>query len=171
MPDYSKGKIYTIRNKNDLSAVYVGSTIQSLAVRLGEHKRDSKRDGYIKVAFYNQIQDWNDWYIELYENFPCFSIEELRKREGEVIREIGTLNKNIAGRTKTDYDKYYRESHKEQIQEKYKEYYRENQQKERERLSKYYEKVRCECGCEVSNKYNLNTHLKSNKHLKSMNSI
>ena len=37
MPDYSKGKIYTIRCLND-SNVYVGSTIQSLAVRMGGHR-------------------------------------------------------------------------------------------------------------------------------------
>ena len=42
MPDYSKGKIYTIRNKNDPSLIYVGSTIQSLAKRLGEHRRHSR---------------------------------------------------------------------------------------------------------------------------------
>ena len=36
MPDYSKGQIYTIRNRNDNSKIYVGSTIQSLAVRFGE---------------------------------------------------------------------------------------------------------------------------------------
>ena len=28
MPDYSKGKIYTIRNKHDENLIYVGSTIE-----------------------------------------------------------------------------------------------------------------------------------------------
>jgi len=42
----------------------------------------------------------NDWYIELYEDFPTERKEQLNKREGVIIREIGTLNKNIAGRTK-----------------------------------------------------------------------
>jgi len=35
----------------------------------------------------------------LYERFPCNDRAELCKREGEVIREIGTINKQIAGRT------------------------------------------------------------------------
>ena len=37
--------------------------------------------------------------IELFENFPCNSKEELNKKEGQIIREIGTINKQIAGRT------------------------------------------------------------------------
>ena len=34
-----------------------------------------------------------------YENYPCENEEQLNKREGEIIREIGTVNKQIAGRT------------------------------------------------------------------------
>ena len=50
MPDYSKGKIYTIRCINDPSFIYVGSTIQSLAKRFGGHKKDS-----IKTKYPNHI--------------------------------------------------------------------------------------------------------------------
>ena len=61
--------------------------------------------------FYSKIIElgFDDFYIELYENYPCNSKEELNKREGEVIREIGTLNSNIAGRTKEEYKKIYYE--------------------------------------------------------------
>ena len=45
------------------------------------------------------------YYIELIENFPCNNIEECRKKEGECIRELGTLNKLIAGRTNQEYKK------------------------------------------------------------------
>jgi hypothetical protein len=38
MPDYQKGKICTIRNRNDDTKIYVGSTIQPLAVRFAGHK-------------------------------------------------------------------------------------------------------------------------------------
>jgi hypothetical protein len=41
-------------------------------------------------------------YIELYEMYKC-NTKELVKREGEIIRQIGTLNKNIAGRTLKEY--------------------------------------------------------------------
>ena len=38
-------------------------------------------------------------YIELIENHPCANKGELRKREGHFIREMGTLNSSVAGRT------------------------------------------------------------------------
>jgi hypothetical protein len=37
------------------------------------------------------------WYIELNEDCPCERKEQLTQREGQVIREIGTLNKRIKG--------------------------------------------------------------------------
>jgi hypothetical protein len=38
MPDYSNGKIYTVRCSNDPKLIYVGSTTQSLSKRWGNHK-------------------------------------------------------------------------------------------------------------------------------------
>ncbi len=49
------------------------------------------------------VHHWSDFYIELYEKYPCNDKAELCKREGEIIRQIGTLNKCIAGRTKKEY--------------------------------------------------------------------
>ncbi len=46
---------------------------------------------------------WDNWYIELYEDFPCERREQLLKREGEIIREIGTLNQLIEGRKYKEY--------------------------------------------------------------------
>ena len=51
--------------------------------------------------------DFNDWYIELFEDFQTERKGQLNKREGEIIREIGTLNKNIAGRTNKESKKEY----------------------------------------------------------------
>ena len=96
MPDYQKGKIYTIRNKKDTNLIYVGSTCDVyLSNRIGKHRANSKTNP--NNHFYKIIEDWNDWYIELYENYPCNSKNELTKREGEIIREIGTLNMKRAG--------------------------------------------------------------------------
>lgn len=39
------------------------------------------------------------FYIELVEPYPCSSKGELRARECEWIRKIGTLNMKIAGRS------------------------------------------------------------------------
>ena len=41
----------------------------------------------------------SNFYIELLENYTCNYIYELRAREGHFIREHGTLNNKIAGRT------------------------------------------------------------------------
>ena len=45
----------------------------------------------------------NNCYIELIELYPCSSKEELCAREGHSIRERGTLNMCIAGRTSKQY--------------------------------------------------------------------
>ena len=104
---YKNGKIYTIRCKNDDSLIYVGSTVQPLFKRWFEHKskaNNKKYETYNKLL-YQKIRETNieDWYIELYEEFSCENKEQLNKREGQIIREIGTLNKQIAGRTSKEY--------------------------------------------------------------------
>ena len=113
MIDYSLGKIYTIRCKSDDSLIYVGSTVQKLSMRWGGHKNTAKKHPSwdLFVAINNK---WHKWYIELYEDFPCKSREELHKREGEITRLIGTLNMIIAGRTKQEREKKYYEEKKYQ---------------------------------------------------------
>ena len=72
MPDYQKGKIYTIRCRTDDTLIYVGSTIQSLAVRWGGHKIHSRKEININSLIYTKINNkWDNWYIELYELYPC----------------------------------------------------------------------------------------------------
>jgi len=120
MPDYSKGKIYTIRCLNDPN-VYVGSTIQSLSVRMGAHRIDYAKN---KVLGLNKeiVKNIDDWKIELHELFPCNTNQELHRREGEIIRLLGTLNKQIAGRTQRE---YYIDN-AEKIKDQTKEYRAEN---------------------------------------------
>ena len=57
--------------------------------------------------------------IELHETYPCASKEELHARENHWIRQLGTLNMAIPGRT----DKEYREDNAELLKEKHKEYH------------------------------------------------
>tara|TARA_B110000046_G_C12871411_1_gene346166 strand:+ start:90 stop:803 length:714 start_codon:yes stop_codon:yes gene_type:complete len=133
---YQKGKIYTIRCRDDNSKIYVGSTISPLSQRLAKHRSSSKNDKQKKIILYQNINgDWDNWYIELYENHPCNSREELEKREGEIIREIGSLNKNIVGRTKKEWN----EDNKEILSDYKKKYYQENKQKLSENNKEYYE--------------------------------
>ena len=39
--------------------------------------------------------------IEINEDYPCEDLYQLRLTEGHWVREIGTLNKRIEGRSKT----------------------------------------------------------------------
>ena len=129
MPDYSKGVIYTIRNKNDATKIYVGSTSQPLYKRFHQHKINCKKESNMNIKFYVEVaNDWTNWYIELYENYSCNNKNELCKREGEVIREIGTLNSKIEGRDK----KQYRLDNADKIKEQKKEYYINNADKIKE---------------------------------------
>ena len=125
---YKRGKIYTIRCRDDDSLVYVGSTIQPLAKRIGGHRKDKE------CSLYQFVDgDWSNWYIELYEEFPCDNKEQLEKKEGEVIREIATINKYIAGR---DLKQYFQDNHDELL-EKRKQYQQNNRDKIAEQMKQY----------------------------------
>ena len=134
MPDYQNGKIYTIRCRSDNTLIYVGSTIATLSRRLAEHRSTSKRSNQ---KLYQSVNgNWDDWYIELYEVYSCENKEQLNKREGEITREIGNLNYQIAGRTNKEWyndnkekKKKYYEDNKEKITEQKKEYYEKNKEK------------------------------------------
>jgi len=166
MPDYKNGKIYTIRCKNDNTLIYVGSTVQPLFKRWYKHKTRANNEKYNNIKLYQKIRETNidDWYIELYENCPCENKEQLNKREGEVIREISTINKYIAGRTKKEYyednkgkiveqrKKKY-EANKDKIKESSKQFYETNKDKVKEYM-KQYRKVNGDKIKEYMNQYN-----------------
>ena len=136
MPDYTKGKIYTIRCRTDDTLIYVGSTIQPLSVRFGGHKVKSNNAKYQNNLLYRNINhNWDNWYIELYEENSCENKEQLGKREGEVIRSIGTLNSRIEGRTKREYYK----DNTNKIAEQMKQLYKANKDKKLEYQKTYYE--------------------------------
>ena len=155
MCDYSKGKIYSIRS-HLTDDVYIGSTIETLAKRLFNHKRYYKQWLITKTNYttsYKIIEkDPENCYIELVENYPCNSKIELCRREGEIIRTTNCVNKNIAGRTKLE---YYKEN-KEQMIEKQKQWYENN----KEKLN---QKYTCECGSTIR-KNDKSQHEKTKKH-------
>ena len=137
MPDYTKGKIYTIRCRTDDTLIYVGSTIQPLSVRFGGHKVKSNNAKYQNNLLYRNINhNWDNWYIELYEENSCENKEQLGKREGEVIRLIGTLNSAIAGRSR----KEWRHDNKDKISEQQKQLYEANKEYRLEYQRSYYNK-------------------------------
>ena len=118
--DYKNGKIYQILN-NINDEVYVGSTIQSLSKIMYDHRMHSK---YQHCNFYKLMKEIgpDSFYIELIESYPCNNKEELNAREGYFIRERGTLNKAIIGRT----PKQWVEDNKEHVKQYKHNYYKQN---------------------------------------------
>ena len=131
--DYKNGKIYKILNNID-DNVYIGSTCQSLSERMSKHRWSIKMNRH-NGAFGDKVRELGieQFYIELIEEYPCTSREQLLAKEGYHIRQSGTLNKQVAGRTKQefrklwyennpDYNREYREEHKKEISEQCKIY-------------------------------------------------
>lgn len=134
MPNYKNAKIYTIRCP-DTDDEYIGSTIQTLAMRMGSHRRNHKK--YPNACASGVLIGRGNAYIELIEEFPCDNVEQLRKREGEIIRSRpNCLNRYVAGRS----DKEYREEKKEHRDTLKKEYYQANREKVLENAKSYHQK-------------------------------
>lgn len=133
-----QGKIYTIKS-HQTELVYIGSTFQELPDRLYKHEFDNKRyiNGTFGFVSSFDILQYNDYYIELLEDYPCQNRKQLTKREGELIRQNNNcVNKKIEGRTR----KEWIEDNKEQIKQKKKEYREKNKEQIKQQKKEYYEK-------------------------------
>ena len=170
MPDYSKGKIYKILNNID-DEIYIGSTIKTLSQRMACHRGHVKSRQHLPLYKSMVELGVEHFYIELIENCPCNDVYELRAREGHFIREIGTLNKLIAGRTQKQYKednydkiKQYMEDNKEHRNELSKKHYETNKEKYHQWYLKYYEEHK-EQYKEYDKQYRENNkeHIKENK--------
>jgi hypothetical protein len=139
MPDYQKGKIYTIRCRTDDELIYVGSTIMTLSKRLAEHRYASVNKQKTGKRFYKDVENWDDWYIELYEEYPCENKQQLNRKEGEIIRKIGTLNIRIEGRTQKEWKQAYYENHREESLEVNKKWMEKNKEYRKEYKKAYRE--------------------------------
>lgn len=184
MPDYKQGKIYAIKSPNT-DQVYIGSTVQSLQQRFFKHKHACKKRA--KMTLSHVIIDVGNAYIELIENYPCESKLELNRREGEIMRDTkNCCNVKIAGRTRKEYFKEnykqiyakhieYNKKHEGKIKEYHSEYAKKNKSKVDAIKKKHYEankerikakgreRVKCECGAEVS-RNGMSLHRKSASH-------
>jgi hypothetical protein len=164
--DYSKGRIYQIVNDVD-DEVYVGSTCDKLANRLHGHRSHINSKRFENIRLYQHMRNIGveHFRVELIEYYPCETKDELHAREGQFIRERGTLNGRIEGRTLTQYyednkeviaektkqyyesnkevlvekAKQYREAHKNEIVEKKKQYYETHKEEIAKRDKQYYE--------------------------------
>jgi hypothetical protein len=136
---YENGKIYMITD-NAYTEKYIGSTTVGLSSRIAQHRRNYKRykDGkyhFITIFDLFDKYDINNCKIELIEEAPCDTKEQLRKIEGQHIRNENCINKRIEGRT----DKEYYEEYKIKLLEDKKEYYKNNINRIKARKKAYYE--------------------------------
>ena len=134
--DYTNGRIYKILNYID-NEVYVGSTCQPLSKRMVAHRAAANKPKKQHSPLYTKMNEYGieNFYIELIEPYPCKNNEELRKREGHYIREFGTLNKNIAGRSQQEYSRDRHQNNREKELARSKEY-RQKKPREGSRTSK-----------------------------------
>jgi hypothetical protein len=182
MVDYSKAKIYKILNDLD-DDVYIGSTCQTLSQRMAGHRRCFKHKTNKLHTKMREI-GIEHFFIRLVQELPeCQNVEQLRKKEGEIIIELQpALNVCVAGRTKTEWyadnaDKLTKKRHedyinnREHILEKNKQYRNENYEKVMRNKAQYYfdkreqinnrrrERIQCPyCQKELSRAF-LTTHL------------
>jgi predicted GIY-YIG superfamily endonuclease len=75
---YQRGKIYSMTG--DDGHYYIGSTTQTLASRFHQHKEYSKTHD-THVYEYCKRVGWKNITMELLEDYPCDSSEELHERE------------------------------------------------------------------------------------------
>jgi hypothetical protein len=102
MPNYLNSKIYQIIPVCG-GGVYIGSTTRPLSERMNEHRCRAKQN---KICSSKKIFDeygMDNCRIELIENYPCNSKEELEKREGEIQRQRACVNTAVAKQTKSEY--------------------------------------------------------------------
>lgn len=136
---YKNGKIYKIVDIG-YNKCYYGSTIQSLSMRMGGHRRDYtrwKNDNIGHTTVYNIFDEFdiNNCKIELVELFPCSSKSELEAREGYHIKDNDCVNKNLMGRSKRE----YRNANKERISEYNQQYYEMNKDHIKQQIKQYYD--------------------------------
>ena len=150
--------------------VYVGSTCKMLAFRWATHVLAL---GKSMTSVDKEVNgDWDNWCIEFYELFPCDCKMMLKRREGEIIKQIGTINQRVAGTSKLESQRNHYEKNKKIINQKKEErkeqngksdfqiYYDNNRDK---CLARGKEKVECEhCGSIVS-KRGMAAHKRSDK--------
>ena len=148
-------------------------------VRGFKNHKDSMNTYKKDRALYKKMQDIGkeQFYIELYEEYPCDNVEQLRQREGEIIRQLKPiLNKQVAGRT----IKEWREDNKEYLQEDKRKYHLENKEKFNEKCRQWHknnperakayrsEVIECPCGVNFT-KGHKSRHLKSQHHQNFLN--
>jgi hypothetical protein len=179
--DYSKSKVYKIWSTlGDM--IYIGSTTKEyLSQRMTTHRYGYTAWKKGKMTFITSYKLFDEYgvdncIIELLEAKELKNNDEIRQLEGGYIRNMACVNKNIAGRTKQDYQqsdksqeaiKAYEQSDKgketikqyyQQNKETIKEQNQHNKEAIKEYAKQYYQRNK-EANAEASKKYRLKIKL------------
>lgn len=144
MVNYQEGKIYKITSPQT-NAVYIGSTTKNyLSQRFDGHRRHYRlyQDGLYHYVSSFEVLQFEDADIILIELFPCNSKDELRSREQYFItatENCVNLYSATSGMTRKEYEKSYREEHKEELKKSQKEYYENKKDEVLQKQRIYYE--------------------------------
>ena len=172
MDKYKNAKIYKLVDV-DYKMCYIGSTIENLSKRMRKHRYDYTRcqvDNDFKKCCPKSVTLFENYglenvKIELIENFPCNSKEELRQREGYHIQNTDCINRCLAGRDKITYNRQRYQKKKESILQQYKEYREKHKEEIRERRKQLYT---CICGS-ISTFDHKARHERTKKHIDFIN--
>jgi len=137
---YHNSKIYQITDIG-YSKCYIGSTTEELSQRMARHRADYKRflngNKRHNVRAFDLFDEFGveNCKIELIEYYKCDTLAELRRKEGEHIKNTTEcVNKNVAGRTQKEY--------KEQNRDKINEYKKEYREQNRDKINEYKKEYR-----------------------------
>ena len=143
---YQRGRIYKIVDVG-YNKCYIGSTIEKLSNRMSGHRNTFKsfsrgvRKGQSSCKLFEEF-GVEHCKIELIENYPCETKDELHRREGYYIQNTDCVNKLVAGRTKPEWIeankehlKTYKAEHHQKNKEKYNKMSSDNYYSNREHFS------------------------------------
>ena len=134
--NFENVKVYCIRNFVN-NEIYVGSSCQPLSKRMAKHRSSMNATAKKDRRLYQEMRTLGaeQFYIELLEEVKCENIEQLRKIEGEYIRQMGTLNALVNGRTKEEL--VQTEEYKERKKETDRQYYLNNKERINQQNKQY----------------------------------
>ena len=140
MNKFKNAKIYKICDVG-YNKCYIGSTCEDLSQRMARHRHNYSSYQRNKCKFTTSLRLFEEYgldnyKIELIETFPCENTEELRRREGYVIKKFDCVNKTIAGRA----DKAYKQDNRDHIVEQKRERYERNREDEINKAKERYQR-------------------------------
>jgi len=143
--NYQNGKIYVITSKIDRTIKYVGSTCNSLSMRLAHHRGASKLDKNknFKIYQYFNENSWTNAEISLLEACPCKSKNELLMKEREFKDKLNP-SLNMVNPYTTDDEKkiqikQYYDQHAEELKQQMKQYYDQHAEEMKQQMKQYRE--------------------------------